>query len=212
MRVYWAAAFACLAVFVGCSKNYPPIVPSLLVPTIAQRGDSVWAQVQSYDRDGDLMFFLIDWGDGTQSGWVGPVPSATAYAIPHVYTDTGVFDVLARVKDSTHETGWSDTSYIHVGEYGPFVPHRPSGRDTLPVGDSATYFTSAEHPLYRRVSIQFDWGDTLGDWSQFMASGESYSARHAFSRAGTMLVRARARDTLDHVSDWSKPESVTVVP
>jgi hypothetical protein len=25
-----------------------------------------------------------------------------------------------------------------------------------------------------------------------------------------MLVRARARDVLDHVSDWSKPESVLV--
>ncbi|HTW90243.1 MAG TPA: hypothetical protein VMH22_00850 [bacterium] len=212
MRICRVVPIACLLVLAACSNNHAPIVPSLLVPDMAQRGDSVWAQVQSYDRGGHLMYFLIDWGDGTQSGWVGPVPSVTAYAVPHVYTDTGVFGVLAKAKDSTSETGWSDTSFIHIGEFGPFVPNRPSGPDTVKVADSVDYFTSAGHPLYRRVSIQFDWGDTLGDWSEFMAPSASYYARHAFSRSGIMPVRARAKDSLDHVSDWSRPESVTVVP
>jgi hypothetical protein len=211
MRIRWAVLVACLLVLDGCSNNRTPLVPSLLVPTMAQRGDSVRAWVSSYDQDSDSLYFLIEWGDGTESGWVGPVPSATDYGVFHAYGDTGVFGVLAKAKDEAHQTGWSDTSFIHVSEYGPFAPHLPSGPDTVSVGDSVTYATAAGHPLLRKVSLQFDWGDTLSDWSEFIAAGQFYYLRHAFARAGTMVVRARARDALDHTSVWSKPESVLVV-
>ena len=210
MRIRWAVPIACLLVLTGCSKNYSPLVPSLLAPTLAQRGDSMRVRVSSYDKDADSLYFFIEWGDGTESGWVGPVPSATDYEVFHVYGDTGVFGVLAKAKDEAHETGWSDTAFIHVGEFGPFVPHRPSGPDTVSVGDSASYVTAAGHPLGSKVSLQYDWGDTLSDWSEFIAADQFYYLRHAFAHAGTMLVRARARDELEHISDWSKPESVLV--
>jgi hypothetical protein len=177
---------------------------------MVQRGDSVRAWVSSYDKDSDSLYFLVEWGDGTETGWVGPIPSATDYAVFHIYGDTGVFGVLAKAKDATHETGWSDTSFVHVGVYGPFAPHRPSGPHTVSVGDSATYVTAAGHPLGRKVSLQYDWGDTLGDWSEFIAADQFYYLRHAFAHSGTMLVRARARDGADHISNWSKPESVLV--
>ncbi len=211
MRVRWTAAVASLLALVGCSGNHRPLIPSLNVPTLVQRGDSVRAWVFSYDKDADSLHFFIEWGDGTESGWVGPVPSATDYALTHVYEDTGAFPVLAKAKDATHESEWSDTSLVLVGEYGPFVPHRPAGPETVSVGDSANYVTAAGHPLRRDVSFQFDWGDTLGDWGEFVRADEFFTARHAFTRTGTMLVRARARDRLDHVSDWSRPESVRVV-
>jgi hypothetical protein len=206
-----AVAIACLLVLVGCSKNHPPLGPSLLIPTPVQRGDSVRASLFSYDREGDSLEFFVQWGDGTESGWIGPVTSATEYGIMHAYEETGTFYARAKVKDATHESGWSDSSFIRVGEYGPYSPRRPSGPDSVSVGDTVTYATAAGHPLQRRVAIQFDWGDTLGDWSGFVGAGESLTARHAFTRGGMMLVRARARDSLDHVSDWSKPESVQVV-
>lgn len=177
---------------------------------MAQRGDSIRVWVSSFDKDADSLYFFIEWGDGNQSGWVGPVQSASDYEVFHAYSDTGVFGVLAKAKDATSESGWPDTSFIHVGEYGPFVPHRPSGPETVSVGDSVTYITAAGHPLGKKVSLQYDWGDTLSDWSEFIAASQFYYLRHAFARAGTMLVRARARDALDHISDWSKPESVTV--
>ncbi len=206
----WAAAIVSLLVLAGCSKNHAPLIPSLTIPDIAQRGDSVRAWVFSYDKDADSLHFFIEWGDGTESGWFGPVPSATDYTLTHVYEDTGAFPVRAKAKDAVHESGWSDTSLVRVAEYGPFVPHRPTGPDTVSVGDSVTYVTAAGHPLRRDVSLQFDWGDTLGDWSEYIRPDVFFSARHAFSRTGTMLVRARARDALDHISDWSKPETVEV--
>ena len=210
MRIRWAALIASLLALAGCSNNNAPLVPSLLAPTMAQRGDSIRVRVSSFDKDADSLYFFIEWGDGNQSGWVGPVQSASDYELYHAYSDTGVFAVLAKAKDELRETGWSDTSLIHVGEYGPLIPHRPSGPDRVSVGDSVTYVTAAGHPLGSKVSIQYDWGDTLSDWGEFVAANQFYYLRHAFAHAGIVLVRARARDVLEHISDWSKPESVTV--
>lgn len=210
MHLLRTTTIVSLLVLAGCSRNYPPLTPSLIVPDIAQRGDSVRARVFSYDKDSDSLYFFFKWGDGTESDWVGPVPSASDCDVYHTYGDTGAFGVIAKARDATQESGWSDTAFVRVGEYGPFKPHRPSGPETVSVGDSATYVTTAGHPLNRLVAIQFDWGDTLGDWGEYIKPNVFFSARHAFSRAGTMLVRARARDTLAHISDWSKPETVEV--
>jgi hypothetical protein len=204
-------AIICLLVLAGCPKNKPPTIPLLDGPELVQRGDSVRLSAYSIDPDYDSLSYLFDWGDGTQSGWVGPEPSGTGCGLAHLYLDTGAYGARAKSKDAAHETDWSDTSFIYVGEYGPYVPHRPSGPDTATVGDSTTFVTSASHPLRRRVAFQFDWGDTIGEWSEFVGSGKIFAARHAFTRGGVMAVRARARDTLEHVSDWSKPESVVVV-
>jgi len=204
-------ALAGLVVLAGCPRNRPPLPPFVEAPTIAQRGDSLRVRVSSYDADSDSLWFLLDWGDGEGSGWVGPLEPGAKLSLAHAYQDTGFYGVRAQAKDAALTSDWSEASPVHVGEYGPGVPHRPSGPETVPVGDSATYVTLAGHPLAKQVSIQFDWGDTVGDWGRFIAAGEFYSARHAFRRGGTMLVRARARDTLEQVSDWSKPKSVIVV-
>jgi hypothetical protein len=211
MRMPWVVLIVCLLALAGCPSSHAPLVPLLFVPDIAQRGDSVRATIFCYDKDADSLYFFVEWGDGTKSDWVGPAPSASDNYLYHTYGDTGVFAVLAKAKDETHETGWSDTSFIRIGEYGPYVPHRPAGPETVSVGDSANYVTAAGHPLNRRVAIQFDWGDTLGEWGEYTRPNVFVTVRHAFSLAGTMLVRARARDTLAHVSDWSKPETVLVV-
>jgi hypothetical protein len=119
---------------------------------------------------------------------------------------------FARVKarDAEFESGWSDSFPVNVGEYGPFIPHRPAGRESVEVGDMASYTTAAGHPLNKDVGFQFDWGDTIGNWGEYVKAGENYTAAHVFARPGLVLVRARARDTLNHLTDWSKPESVVV--
>jgi hypothetical protein len=211
MQKYLGLLIPCLLVLAGCPKNKSPLVPSLQGPTIGQRGDSIRLWAYSFDPESDSLSYLFDWGDGTQSAWVGPVQPGAECGLAHVYPDTGVYGARAKSKDAGHETGWSDTAFVQVGEYGPYVPHRPSGPGTVAVGDSVTFVTMAGHPLQRRVAFQFDWGDTVGNWSGFVRAGELFSARHAFARGGTMPVRARAKDTLEHVSEWSKPESVVVV-
>jgi hypothetical protein len=201
---------AVLVLLAGC-WNEPPSPPMMNGPLFAQRGESTWFYAYSYDPDSDSLSYRFQWGDGTETEWLGLFPSGTDCAASHLYGDTGTFGVRAKSKDVRHETGWSETLFVRVGEYGPFVPHRPSGPDTVPVSDSTSFITSAGHPLQKKVAFQFDWGDTTGDWSEFVRPGELFVARHAFTRGGVFAVRARAKDTLEHVTDWSKDDTVVVI-
>jgi hypothetical protein len=194
----------------GCDRNREPLTPSLSGSSMAQRGDSARLWAYASDPDLDSVSYLFDWRDGTDTQWTEPVASGLECGRAHIYADTGVYCARVKARDAGFETAWSDSWTVNVGEYGPFVPHRPAGPDTVQVGDSVTYVTAAGHPLQERVAFQFDWGDTLGDWSGFVDAGEFFSVRHAFTRAGLALVRARAHDTLDHQTGWSRPESVVV--
>lgn len=166
---------------------------------------------QSVDPEDDELSYQFSWGDGNSGDWSAWQAAGREYFEGHVFADTGVFRVTCRARDEKHETGWGDSISVRIEDFGPFVPRRPSGPDTVAVGDTVSFFGSADHPLGERVALQFDWGDILSDWSAFQAPGSIVKMRHAFWRGGFFGVRARARDSLEHVSGWSKPDSVLVV-
>jgi hypothetical protein len=60
------------------------------------------------DPDGDQVYYLWDWGDGTQSSWIGPKTSGQSITTPHTYQSSGSFSVRVKAKD-THglESDWS---------------------------------------------------------------------------------------------------------
>jgi hypothetical protein len=65
--------------------------------------------------------------------------------------------------------------------------------------------------LHERVAFRFDWGDgDTSGWGSFIRPGNQSAASHTFTRRCTCALRAQARDSLEHYSNWSKPESVFV--
>jgi hypothetical protein len=60
------------------------------------------------------------------------------------------------------------------------------------------------------VSLQFSWGDTIGDFGPLVASNEIYNASHTFKTLGTHQIAARARDARGLLSAWSESLAVTV--
>ena len=61
------------------------------------------------DPDGDLIYYLFNWGDGTDSGWLGPVDSGDLYEVSHIWNKKGNYEIKTRVKDSTGLiSDWSD--------------------------------------------------------------------------------------------------------
>jgi hypothetical protein len=211
MKVALCPALAAGLVLCACG-NRAPSVPSVTGPAIAQRADSAtFFYPVAFDRDGDSLSYQLDWGDGTLSEWTAWEDEGIEVLVAHAFADTGRFGVRAKARDVSRESGWSESTYVTVAEVFPNVPHQPSGPETLPVGKTAVFITLATHQLNKKIAIQFDWGDTLGDWSEFMYPGELYLGRHAFGRGGSFAVQARAKDQLEHVTDWSKPESVIVL-
>lgn len=213
MRNPLLVVFPLLLLVVACG-NIPPSEPIVDGMVRGRPGDSMWYSALSVDADGDSISYLFDWDDGNQSGWSELcLPAEKQFAV-HVFDDSGAYGVRAKARDAGQESPWSDNIEAQVRDYGPFAPRLPlnSGSDTVLVEDTVAFATAASHPLlWERVAIQFCWGDSLDEWGEFDNPGATHVGRHAFIDPGVFEVKARAKDSLEYVSDWSKPSSLWVV-
>jgi hypothetical protein len=61
------------------------------------------------DPDGDQVYYLWDWGDGTQSIWLGPYDSGEEATAEHTWTTKGDYSIKVKAKDTQDaESDWSD--------------------------------------------------------------------------------------------------------
>jgi hypothetical protein len=61
------------------------------------------------DPQSDKILYFFDWGDGTDSGWVGPFDSGTSGEASHTWTKKGSYSIKVKAKDTDgHESEWSD--------------------------------------------------------------------------------------------------------
>jgi len=61
------------------------------------------------DPDGDQVFYLWDWDDSTQSGWLGPYDSGFLMNADHNWTAKGSYCIKVKAKDIYgKESNWSD--------------------------------------------------------------------------------------------------------
>ncbi len=69
----------------------------------------------SADPDGDEIYYMFDWGDGTTSGWLGPYKSGETVKVSHRWTKSGVYEIKVKAKDSNDvESGWSEPLQVTV--------------------------------------------------------------------------------------------------
>ena len=61
------------------------------------------------DPDGNQVYYLWNWGDGTQSGWLGPFASGTQVSAQKIWSAKGLYSIKVKAKDSSGaESAWSD--------------------------------------------------------------------------------------------------------
>ncbi|PNX47070.1 MAG: hypothetical protein BV456_11470, partial [Thermoplasmata archaeon M8B2D] len=61
------------------------------------------------DPQNDEIFYFFDWGDGTDSGWVGPFDSGVTVEASHKWTEKGSYSIIVKAKDTEgHESEWSE--------------------------------------------------------------------------------------------------------
>jgi hypothetical protein len=51
------------------------------------------------DPEGDSFFCLWDWGDGTNSGWLGPYASGETICASHTWQNEGTYTIRIKLKD-----------------------------------------------------------------------------------------------------------------
>ena len=181
----------------ACDLSLPPETPT------KPDGPEVWTidleatfTSTTTDPEGESIYYLFDWGDGTDSGWVGPYGSGQTGEAAHIWTELGEYEIKVKAKDDyDYQSEWSEPATILIVENEP--PGKPtiSGPKTGSPRKSLKFtFVSTDpegHDLYYTVH----WGDGLYmPYTGPYASGEEITFSHAWSEGGDYTITAKARD------------------
>ena len=90
--------------------NAAPNKPSTPSGTTSGKANTAYTYTTSTtDPNRDQMSYWFDWGDGTNSGWVGPYASGATASATHSWTSQGNYQIKVKAKDTSDtESVWSD--------------------------------------------------------------------------------------------------------
>jgi len=77
---------------------YPPENPDIDGPQSGKPGVVYNYTFWTWDMEEDDLYYYIDWGDGTNTGWIGPYGSAEVITESHSW-DWGEYLITAKAKD-----------------------------------------------------------------------------------------------------------------
>lgn len=86
----------------------PPDDPAITGATQGNTGEQYDYTLSTNDPDGDPVYFWVDWGDSTNTGWVGPFPSGTQTIEKHTWSTDDTYTIQVKAKDTWNmESGWT---------------------------------------------------------------------------------------------------------
>jgi hypothetical protein len=130
-------------------ENNPPTTPAIAGEKNGKTGQTYVYSFQASDPEGDDIFYYIDWGDGSSSGWLGPYPSNHEFTVSHSWDSKGTYDVQAKAKDEKNLQG----------DWGTF-------RITMPLNDGCAILFALIQNLYHAIIPQiFAFFFDIFSWS-----------------------------------------------
>lgn len=89
--------------------NRPPEKPNTPIgPSSGKAGEEYLYSTSTTDPDGDQVCYLFDWGDGNNSGWIGPFDGGETSSSLHTWGEKGEYVIKAKAKDiSGAESDWA---------------------------------------------------------------------------------------------------------
>ena len=79
--------------------NNAPEIPSIDGPTDGSMDTKYDYTFQSSDPEGLHIWYHIDWGDGKDTGWIGPYSSSVEIVRSHKWTEQGTYIISCKCKD-----------------------------------------------------------------------------------------------------------------
>ena len=83
------------------SSNQPPTMGSIEGPFYGKVGVNYTFCITVTDPELDNIYCLWDWGDGTNSGWLGPYQSGEVICATHAWIQEGMYLIKVNVKMKT---------------------------------------------------------------------------------------------------------------
>jgi len=113
----------------GCYRretgsNQPPAEPTITGSVKGKIKVATEYNFTTIDPEGDEVYYFIDWGDTSNSGWIGPFPSGDAVSQSHTWSKKGTYEIKAKAKDSYGtESDWGKLTITMPFSYTiPFQP------------------------------------------------------------------------------------------
>jgi hypothetical protein len=81
------------------SSDNRPEIPDLSGPSSGNAGTLYNYTMSTTDPDGDDVYYWIDWGDNTNSGWIGSYASGETITMSHSWSKKGTYNIKVKTKD-----------------------------------------------------------------------------------------------------------------
>jgi hypothetical protein len=187
------------------SPSDPPAQPTKPVGQTL----GIWNIQYSYtssttDPNSDQIFYLFEWGDGSNSGWLGPFASGSTGTGTHVWTELGTFNVKVKARDIWGAGSvWSEPLVVTITDnVPPSVPVITGPVNGTP-GHEYLYNLVSDDPEGQNIFYFVDWGDnTTTGWLGPYVPGSTIHVTHSWAVKGTYPVKVKAKDTMGGESDW----------
>ncbi|HWR63652.1 MAG TPA: hypothetical protein VN365_04535 [Candidatus Thermoplasmatota archaeon] len=94
-------------------QNQPPSTPLITGPLKGKPGITYNYEFIATDSESENISYYVDWGDGTNTGWIGPYPSGQEQIMNHTWTKKRTYTIKAKAMDShDRESDWGSLSVI----------------------------------------------------------------------------------------------------
>jgi len=91
--------------------NSPPDSPDITGPVKGKPGTNYLYVFETADPEGDDVYYMIDWGDETNSSWLGPYNSGVQKSAGHRWNQKGTYVIKIKAKDIWgSESDWKTLS------------------------------------------------------------------------------------------------------
>ena len=100
----------CFKTYGLSEANNPPNKPNTPGGNVVGKiGVSYTYESSTTDSDGDQIYYLFDWDDGTVREWLGPYNSGDICKKSHIWNTTGSYSIKVKARDMHGvESVWSD--------------------------------------------------------------------------------------------------------
>jgi hypothetical protein len=188
----------------------PPAKPVITGPASGVLNVTYTFTVNTTEPDGEDISYYVDWGDGTNSGWLGPYSPGTSHTAEKAWSAVATYPVKTKAKDIHGVTSeWSDPITVSIIRDNP--PNTPTidGKARGKVGTPYPYTLNTVDINGDDVYFYIEWGDgNTSGWVGPYASGEDVEITHQWDTKGTYTIHAKAKDVYGIESNWG---SLTVV-
>ncbi len=88
-----------LFAFGSVENNSPPEKPGINGSSVGKIGEEQKYTFIVFDINYDEVYLWVDWGDNTNTSWIGPYNSSEEIILPHTWNIRGSYTISAKAKD-----------------------------------------------------------------------------------------------------------------